>query len=179
MTVQPALQQGRLFLRKLALDPRVHLYGRAAAYIVSGFLLSAASLGNAAMPIAMGFVCGCSGWSAVLAALGSAAGYTVFWGSYAQQSVLWIAAGLLISLFLQGKHITRESPFLLPAVAGLVVSATGVLFQVWLSDTTPVGIYMLRVAMAAGSTWLFYRVLQGRHPILDWLTCALAVLALA
>lgn len=179
MTVQPALQQGRLFLRKLALDPKVHLYGRAAAYIVAGFLLSAASLGNAAMPIAMGFICGCNGWSAVLAALGSGAGYALFWGVHAQQGILWAVAGVLLSLFLQGKVITRESPLLLPAVAGLVVSAAGVLFQVWLSDNTPVGIYMLRVAMAAGSSWLFYRVMQGRHPILDWLACALAVLALA
>jgi len=179
MTVQPALQQGRLFLKKLALNPKVHLYGRALAYVLSGFVLSAASLGNAAMPIAMGFVCGCSGWSAVLAALGSGAGYALFWGAHAQQGIIWVVAGLLLTLFLHSKIITRESPLLLPALAGLVVSAAGVLFQVWLSDATPVGIYMLRVAMAGGSTWLFYKVMLGRNPILDWLACALAVLALA
>lgn len=179
MTVQPALQQGRLLLRKFALDPKVHLYGRAMAYILSGFVLSAASLGNRAMPIAMGFVCGCSGWSAVLAAIGSGLGYWLFWNSAAQQGILWVVMGLLITLFLRGKLITRESPFLLPAIAALAVSAAGVLFQVWLEDTTPVGLYMLRVALAGGSTWLFHRVLQGRHPILDWLACATAVLALA
>ena len=163
----------------MALDPKVHAYGRAAIHILAGFGLSAASLGNAALPLSMGLVCACAGWSSVLVAVGGCAGYLLFWGAAGQQGVLWLIAGLAMALLLADRRLERETPLLLPAVAGLIVSAAGVFCQAWLQDTTPVGIYVLRVALGSGSTWLFSRVLRGRNPFLDWLACSLAVLSLA
>ena len=179
ISLQSYVRRGKHRLRDLALDPRLHLYTRAAAYFLAGFGLSAASLRNNALPLAMGLVCACTGWSAVLAAAGGALGYLVFWGSMGQQGLLWLLAGLTVALLLPDPRTTRETPLLLPALAGLIVSATGVIFQTWLGDTTSVGGYLLRVSLGAASAWLFSRVFQGRNPILDWLTCALAVLALA
>ena len=178
-SVQTYVHLGKNRIRQWILNPTVQLYCRAAAYLLSGFILSAASLGNSAMPLVLGLVCSCTGWSAVLAAGGGCLGYWLFWGAAGEQSIAWVVLGLAVTVLLQDRRIVRETPLLFPAVAGLIVSAMGVLFQVWLADDTPVGIYMLRVALAGGSTWLFTKVLMGRHPILDWLACALAVLALA
>ncbi len=179
ISLQSYMRRGKLKLRDIALDPRAHLYARAAAHFLAGFGLSAASLCNAALPLSMGLVFACSGWSAVLVAAGGSLGYLVFWGSMGQQGIAWLLAGLLVTLLLGDGRIYLETPLLLPALAGFIVSATGVIFQTWLADQTPVGTYLLRVSLGAASAWLFGRVLRGRNPILDWLTCGLGVLALA
>lgn len=179
ISLQSYVRRGKRSLRNLALDPRLHIYARAAAYVLAGFGLSAASLGHSALPLSMGLVCACSGWPAVLVAAGGSVGYLLFWGSAGQQGILWLASGLILALLLSDRRIERETPLLLPALTGLLVSASGVFFQAWLHDTTAVGIYVLRVVLGSGSTWLFSKVLRGRNPILDWLACALAVLALA
>ena len=158
-------------------DPRVQLYGRAAVYFLGGLGLSAASLYHYPMPIALGLVCGCSSTAAILAAAGSAIGYLLFWGNAGRQCMLWVALGLVATLSLGRRR--RQTPILVPALAGLIVSASGVFFQMWLNLSVPVEVYLLRVALAGGCSWLFYRVLTGRDPILDWLLGALAALALA
>ena len=166
-------------VRRWALDPRIHVSAQGAACFLAGFLLSAASLAGYAQPITMGLVCALSGWSAVLAAVGGAAGYLLFWAQAGQQAVAWLAAGLLVALLLTDRRITRDAPLLLPATAGLIVAACGLVFQMGAQDTTPVAIYLLRIAMGAGATGLFTLALQGRNPVVDWLVCAVAVLALA
>ena len=158
-------------------DPRIQLYGRAAVYFLGGLGLSAASLYHHPMPIALGLVCGCSGMAAALAAAGSILGYLLFWSAAGRQCVLWVVLGLVAALSLGRQR--RQTPILLPAVAGLIVSASGVFFQMWLGLSAPVEVYLLRVALAGGCSWLFYRVLRGRDPILDWIMGALAVLAMA
>ena len=179
ISLQSYVRRGKHKLRDLALDPRMHLYARAAAHFLAGFGLSAASLNNSLLPLPMSLVCACSGWSAVLVTLGGALGYLVFWGAAGQQGVVWLAAALLIALLVGEQRLTAQAPLLLPALAGLIVSATGVIFQTWLGDTAPVGSYLIRVSLGAASVWLFVRVLRGRNPILDWLACGLGVLALA
>ena len=140
-------------------------------------MFSAAGLYHYPVPVALGLVCGCTGSAAVLAAVGSALGYLLFWGQAGHQCVFWVLMGLGATLSL-GRH-RRHTPFLLPAVAGLIASAAGVIFRIWLGQEAPVEIYLLRVAMAAGCSLLFYKVLQGRDPILDWLVAAFGVLSLA
>lgn len=75
------LRRGQHTVRRWLLEPRVLVYLRAAVYFLSGFGLSAASLIHGALPLAMGLVFACTGWSAVLVAAGSCAGYLLFWGS--------------------------------------------------------------------------------------------------
>ncbi len=178
-TIQSYMRRGRHTLRKWALDPQIHMLGRAAAHFLAGFGLSAASLGNACQPFAMGMVCACTGWPAVMTAIGGSLGYLVFWGSLGHQGLLWLIAGLAAAVLLGDRRITGDTPFLMPAVAGLIVSAGGVVFQSWMGDATPVPIYLIRVAVGAASTALFVRVVRGRNPILDWLACGVAILSLA
>ena len=179
VSLQSYVHRSKYRLRDLITNPKIQLFARAAGHFLAGFGLSAASLNNTCMPLAAALVCASSGWSGVLIALGSALGYWLFWGSAAAQGFLWVGAAFLVSLFLGQRRLSRETPLLLPAVAGLIVSASGVIFQAWLQDATTVDIYLIRVVLASGATWLFSRVMQGRNPILDWLALGCGVLALA
>ena len=179
ISLQSYVRQGKSKLRQLALNPDFHLCVRAAAHFLAGFGLSAASLYNHFLPLPMGLVCACTGWSAALVAAGGSLGYYVFWGSAGQQGIAWVLAGLLVALLLGERKITTRMPLLFTALAGLVVSAAGVIFQSWFFDVTPVGVYLIRVGFGTAATWLFQRVLRGRNPILDWIACSLAVLSLA
>lgn len=176
-TIQDAAGKLKRQFVKTLTDPHVQLYGRAAAYFFAGLVLSAAGLFHCSTSISMALVCSCSGTAAALAAVGSALGYLLFWGSEGLQCVVWVALGLVAALALGRQR--QQTPILLPALAGLAVSATGVFFQMWLGLAAPVEVYLLRVLLAAGCTWLFSRVLRGRDPILEWIVGALAVLALA
>ena len=147
--------------------------------MVSGFALSAAALEHRFLPLPLGLVCACSGWPAVFSAVGGALGYLVFWGSTGYQGLVWLALGLLCSLLLSPRRLEDSAPLLLPATGALICAATGLIFQTWAADSTPVLLYVVRTALAAGSVWLFGRVLKTRDPILEWLACGLAVLALA
>lgn len=179
ISMEAYVRQGRHILRRLSLDPRVHALTRAAIHMLAGFGLSAASLGNRAMPIALGLVCACTGWSAALTAAGGCLGYLLFWGGAGNQGIAWMALGLASAVLMGDKPVSRKTPLLMPAIAGLIVSAAGVLFQFWFQDTTPVLYYLLRVGLSAAATGLFVQVLRGRNPLLEWLTCGVAVLALA
>ena len=92
------------------------------------------------MPLSMALVLSCTGWPALLSAAGSVLGYWLFWGSAGYQGLVWLLPAVPLSLLLGSERAGHRTPYLLPAVGALVVSAVGVIFQAWLGDTTPVGI---------------------------------------
>lgn len=173
------LRRGQHSLRQLLSQPKTRLVLRAIGYFLAGFVLSAAGLLHGALPLAMALVIASRGWSAVFAAAGGCLGYWLFWGAAGQQGMVWVGLALATVLLIGEGRLTRDVPLLLPALTGLLISGCGIFFQAWLADDTSVGLYLLRVGLGAGSSWLFTRVLQGRNPILDWLACGLAVLSLA
>ena len=177
--VETYLQKGRRTLKTLAADPRVRKAGAVAAYGGSGFFLSAAGLANAPQPIAMGLICGLAGWKAGVAALGSALGYRLFWGDAGIQGMVWAALGWLLALVLGKGKAGEETPLLIPVVAGFLVSATGLVFQIFWKDTTAVPVYLLRILLAAASAGLFGVVARRRVSVADWIAQGVAVLALA
>ena len=177
LAIETYMRRGRHILRRWLVDPRVHILLRAGGYVAAGFALSAASLGQGILPLGLSLTCACGGWSAVLSALGSVMGYRIFWGA-GQQPLVWLAAGLFAAVLLGDRRISRDTPLLMPAIAGLVVASAGVLFQTMGMEDTPIALYLIRVALAAGATWLFAQVRKGRNPILEWLVCGLGVLAL-
>ena len=166
-------------LRRWMLDPRLHILAQASLYICAGLLLSAASLGNYPQPLALGLLCALSGWPAVLTAAGGAAGYLIFWGSAGIQGVAWMGAGLAAAALLGGRQLQEDTPFLMPALSAAIAAAAGLAFQVWFQDTTPILMYLLRIAAAALSAWLFRTATDHRDPVVDWIVCGVAVLALA
>ena len=168
----------RLFRRWLA-DPRLHALMQGALYISAGFCLSAASLAGCSLPLVLGLLLALSGWPALLVSIGGLGGYLLFWGSAGAQGAMWIGLSLPVALLLGNKPVARESPGLLCAIGALIVAASGLFFQVFRSDGTPVILYLLRVVVAPFSALLFLAAMDHRDPIVDWLICGVGVLALA
>ncbi len=179
ISVESYVHRGKNRLRILLADRKVHVALRMLGYILAGFLLSGAALLQRAMPLSMGFVWACSGWTAALAALGGAAGYWAFWGTAGYQGMIWCGISFLGVAAMGNKRICRETPMLAPATAALITAVTGVSFQTFAADTTPVAVFLLRVVLSGCCAWLFNEVMEGRNPILDWIATGLAVLALA
>lgn len=175
--IQSYVRQGRHTLRTLSHDPRVHAFARAAARLGAGFLLGAASLANTPQPFALALVCATAGVNALLVCLGGVAGYLAFWGAAGAQGVAWLLFALPCALLLGKRRIRAETKLLMSAIAALIVAASGVLFQNAFADDTSVPVYLLRVALAAGSTRLFETARESR--LSGWLCRGVAVLALA
>ena len=178
-TIETYVRRGKGTLRKLAVDPRARTAGKAVLYFSMGLVLSAASLAHAAQPLVLGALLTLSGWQALVAALGGCAGYLAFWGRAGVQGLVWLGAGLPVAMILNRRKIVEEVPLLMSAIAGLIISASGLCFQLFLEDTTGVGIYLLRVALAAAAALLFAMVRDRRDPVADWLGYCVFVLALA
>ncbi len=177
VSIDSYVRKGKHTLRRWMVDPRVHTLLRGSGYVAAGFVFSAASLGQGLLPLALAVVCACGGVPAVLTGLGGVLGYRVFWGTELQPLV-WLAAGLCASLLLGQRQISRDTPLLLPAIAGLIVASSGVLFQTLDMDDTPIALYLIRIGLALGGTWLFSQLRKGRNPVLEWLAWGLGVLAL-
>ena len=172
-------QQGKYRLRRIFMNPRIRGAVHIAHYLLRGFVLSAASLGQYCQPFAMSLICAGSGWSTALSALGAGIGYWLFWGKAGLQGILWLAAGLPTALLLSTRPALRTTPLLLPAIAGLITAAAGLAFQLRLHDTTPIAIYLLRILLSTAATYLFLHAEESQTPFARWLVQALWVLALA
>lgn len=166
-------------LRRWLLDPKIHAAAQAAGWFLAGLCASAASLGNYAQPIALGLLCALSGWPAVLLAAGGMSGYLLFWGGAGAQGVLWLCAGLILAVLLGSRQFVKDMPLLMPALAGLITAGAGLVFQILMGEQVPVLMYLLRIAVAVLSSLLFGTAMERRDPVLDWVACGVAVLALA
>ena len=179
ISMETYLRRGRRLCQRMALDPKMRSIGAVAAYGGGGFLLSAASLGNAPQPFALGLIVAMTGWRAVMMALGAMAGYPTFWGERGLQGIVWAAAGGLLALLLGKREETKQQPLMIPAIASLFTAVTGLAFQVLLGDKTGVLLYFLRTGLTFVSGVLFTQGARGRDAFTDWVLGGVAVLALA
>lgn len=177
-SMETYLRRGRRTCQRLLLNPKIRTGGVVLLCGGSGFLLSAASLGNYPQPLAMGLILAMSGWHAAAMSLGAMLGYWVFWGIAGLQGLVWSASGGLLALLL-ARHIPEEQPLIFPAISAFLTALTGLLFQLVLRDTVPVPVYFLRIVLAAGAGLLFPVALGRRTAVTDWLVGGVAVLALA
>lgn len=166
-------------LRRWAVDPAVHSFGRGAAHVLAGFCLSAASISQGMLPLVMGLVWACRGWRAVLVAAGGALGYVVFWGAGCIQALVWTGLALAGVLILGDRRISREMPLLIPAVGMLMVSAVGLGFQLIAGDPTTIPLYLVRVALGGAAPWVFTEWLRQRESVCRWLCWGMFTLGLA
>ena len=179
VTIETYARRWRGAAKKLVVNPAARMLAKVAADFSCGFLLSAASLAQQCQPLAMGLLCAFTGWQALVMALGAGAGYLLFWGTAGYQGLLWLGLALPVALILGRRQIVHESVFLMSAIGALIVSASGLFFQIYMEDTTGVAVYLLRIVLGAVSTRLFYLVRDRRDPVADWLAEGIAVLALA
>lgn len=173
------VSRGRHLLRRAWEDTRVHRIVQLAIWFFTGFCFSAASLAGFMQPLGMALVWACTGLRCLPAALGCMLGYWHYWPGTYLQGIVWVGIALAGRLFTANTNREGTGQLLLPAAAALAVAACGVGFQAAGMDTTPVGIYLLRVALAAGSSWLLRRVMDRRGQVSEWLAWSLAILALA
>lgn len=178
-TIQTYMQRLSALLRSLRTDRRVHLAVRVSAYLLAGFLLSAASIRNQPLPLPLALLCASAGWPSVCIAVGSVLGYWSFWGMAANQGVAWVAGGMLAVLIIGDRPVAQRVALLRPAVAALITAAVGLGYQLWMGDGTSLPMYLLRIALCAGATRSFDLTAKRRDPIADWISAALLVLALA
>ncbi len=177
ISIESYVQRSQHKLRRWLVDPRVHTFLRGAGYFLGGFVFSAASLEQAFLPLALAAVCAGSGWTAVLTALGGGLGYQLFWPGEAQ-AVFWLLLGLAAALLLGRQPMFRDNALMMPAVAGLIVAVSGAVLQFLQADNAPIGVFLLRVGLSIGATWLFVQIQKGRNPVLEWLIWGLGVLSL-
>jgi len=179
MMMETYLRRGQRSLERLALSPKV----RAAAVVMgctgSGLLLSAVGLGNLPQPVAMGLLCGASGWRGLLMTLGAMAGYPTFWGMAGKQGIVWAAAGGLLAIMVNRHPECRDQPLMLPVVAAFLTVVTDLGFRLILKEQTPFFQLPLRGLVACFSGILFTRAARCRDPVTDWLVEGVLVLALA
>lgn len=174
------VRRGQRLVRRWISDSRLRAGAEGAGYILCGLILSAASLANVPLPLPLSVLCaGVGGWPSLLLSLGSVIGYRLFWGAAGAQGLVWTGAGLVICLALGGRRLSKTMPWLMPMLAGLSVALTGLMFQFWQPSEPQLGIYFLRIGLAFGTARVATVVLERRDPVMDWLGCALAVLALA
>lgn len=174
------VRRGQRLLRRVLAKQELKLPGQIALWFLAGLCLSAASLGNAMQPVCLAVLCaGVPGWMPLPFALGSCLGYWLFWGKAGMQALIWLSAGLPVCVLLSQSKLGRNMPMLQPAMAALIVAASGVIFQVWQGDDTPIIMYLLRIALAFGSTFLVMLVRDRRDPAAEWAAGAVCVLALA
>ena len=157
MTQETYLQQGKQKWRQFRADPRVRQAGKAVAYGLAGLALSGVSFGKQPQPVSLGLVCALTGWRALAAALGSVVGYRSIWGEVGEQGAVWSLGGCVAALVL-GNGRSREKSWLLPMVASLIVSVTGLVFQMLPGEDCGVGIYWLRIAVGLLSSGLFQKI---------------------
>ena len=173
------LRRWKRILRRWIQDPRVQAVAQGIGLVLCGLLLSAAGLRNYAQPFTLALVAALSGWPAVFVAAGGTLGYWLFWGMAGYPGMAWLCLMLPAALILNRHQITRATPWLMPALAGVVVAGTGLAFQLVSGDNAPVLIYLLQVALAMLSGRLFAAAMDGQDPVLEWVVCGVAVLALA
>lgn len=178
-TLEAYVRQGRHTVKKWVTMPQTRRYGKAALYLITGLWLSAASLGNLAQPLVLALACVCAGLPGVLIGVGGVLGYLLYWGAAGAQGVVWTVPAMAAAWFFTHRPIVRNTPLLLPALGALVVAASGVAFQRWFGDTTPIWGYLLRIGLACGGVMLFYRAIHGGDALAKWTSWALGVLALA
>ncbi len=178
MVLNSYIRRWQRLLRRYALRPEWKLPVQLALSFFAGIVLAAASLANYAQPFALGVLCaGLPGWLPLPFTLGAGLGYWLFWGQAGLQGLVWLAAGLPVCLVLGKKKLAM--PLLQPALAALIVSAGGVLFQMWRGEDTAILVYLLRIGLAFGSTWVFQQAQDHRGAGAQWVSLSVLVLSLA
>lgn len=151
--------------------------GRGIAWAGSGFLLSGASLWGTMQPGAMALVLCSTGWRCICAAMGSGAGYLLFWGSGGIQGAVWCLGALLLAILAPffGDGVTLQRKLALSGAC--LVSASGLVYPLRFPHPVPVPLFFVRVVLAWMAAHLGFRLRDGDRAA-RWACMALGVCVL-
>jgi len=162
MTMETCLRKAARQLRWWGSRRQVQSAARVLFYGGSGCMLSALGLPAGPLPLAMGLICGATGWRALVMALGSGVGYRLFWGTPGIQGVVWSVLGCLLALLLGKGDSVREMPLLIPALSSAGVGVTGLIW-LFFREGTSFSLFLLRILVAPVSAWGFRQLLQRQE----------------
>lgn len=179
VSMETYLLRGKRRLDQWATHPGIRSCGKILLYSGGGFLMTAATAWGHMQPIAASMVCACSGIWAGFAAAGSVIGYRLLWGAEGYQGMVWtlllLAAGLCLERLTDPERRTETRA----AAAALVVAVTGLAFQLWMGDKTPLRIYLLRIGTAGGCAMLYGYLRTSQNQVAKWISASTVILALA
>ena len=170
------VRRGRRDFRHWLGHSGVRAAGAVGGAFAGGLILSAGALAGQPMPLGLGLVMGLGGIRSLAAALGSCAGFRLFWGENGLQGMVWMAAAWVLARMMARKQVGLP---LIGSLGAFIVATAGLGFQIWLGDMTTIPVYLLRVALGAGSAVLFRLVREDRLPWARWVGLSLGVLSLA
>lgn len=147
-----------------------------ALYFSGGFLLSGLRIWGQMQPVAIGLAMASSGWRSWVAAIGSAAGYGLFFGREGRLGMLWALGAAVLTLAL---HVTENAnhPLGLAAASMCLVAGTGLAMQTW-GGTEP-GIFALRLVLAGVSAALARQILSQHDRLSRWCGGGILMMALS
>ncbi len=179
VSMETYLRRGQRRLQRLVMVPKVRTTGMGLLCWASGFFLSGASLMGFCLPLDMSLIIAVTGWQATAITLGAIAGYPAFFGLAGFQGMIWSAVGGVLAVMVSDGEARREQPFMLPAIAAFLTAVTGLVARIFLQDSTPVVILLLRTGAALFSAMLFAQAVHCRDAVTDWLVGGVGVFALA
>lgn len=174
MQMSHPLRPWRRLLCRGQTDPAVMQVLALAGSFAAGFCLSAVAVAGKLQPVGAAILCaGTAGWPGLSFALGSGVGLWHFWGQSGAQALVWLGAALSVATFAGGRD-----GLLRPALSAAVVAVTGLVFQLRLGEQTGLWLYLLRIALAFGTTVLVQLLRLRRDPMAQVLAVGLGMLAL-
>lgn len=179
VSMETALLRGKRRAERWLDKPGIRLAALAAAYCLGALVLAAGAIWGRMQPVALGLVCAAPGYYCLPAAAGAAVGYRIFWSGEAVQGLLWSAGALALRLALDKWYSGEGRAGRLAAGTACLISGTGLAMQVLAGDGTSLECYLLRIALGAGSVYLFASLRFGRDRTARYLAGGVAVLALA
>ena len=97
-TIETYVRSRQLQVKKWALRPEIRQGMMLAGFFLTGLVLSGASLAHSPLPLTMSLLCVLHGWQVLVAAVGGALGYVLFWGQTGYQGLLWLGLALPMAL---------------------------------------------------------------------------------
>lgn len=180
MVITQSIRRGQRMLRQALsgeIESRWLSYG---GWALAGWVLSSAAVEGRFQGLALGLICGMEGRKAKCwVGLGAVLGYPFFWGRPGILASGWMVLGLLAALGPGQWGIARRQRGLMPALAGLIVSALGVVWLFWVEGEASIRGHLIQVMGAVASTWVFQAWYREKCPWLTGVVKALGVLALA
>ena len=152
------VRRGRRDFRHWLGRSGVRAAGAVGGSFLGGLILSAGALAGQPMPLGLGLVMGLGGIPSLAAAVGSCAGFRLFWGETGLQGMIWIAAAWVLARMMAKQQVGLP---LIGTLGAFIVASAGLGFQIWLGDMTTIPVYLLRVALGAGSAVLFRLIRAG------------------
>lgn len=175
---QAILVQAGQRVRTWAEIPGVRKAGAGVLCFGGGFLMSGLKIWGQMQPCAASFAAACTGWQSVLAGLGSAAGYRIFWGADGIQGMLWTFGAVVLALVLP-LTARGDQPVQLAVPMMCLTAGAGLALQALYGTAITPEVFALRIALAGGAALTARQSLRAKDRLWRWVGIGAVTVSLA